>query len=1685
MELPNNYTVIDILLESEERSVVRAQRDEETFILKASGKQVTSDRVRESSQTGLTVLSYLHDQYTANKQWSIYANASGELLNTHLCNIDLDFQQRFAVIEKLFDLAKVMLASGKPVSLLTPDNLLVDNQAIHLIDEFDSHIIEHNYTYLPPEFILTRSFKRTEQEFVYSIASIAFYLFFEEPHYNYSESDNIVSLLNSDQSAISKFANCTENQALYTVLAIALRLNPDMRYQRLGLFKYEFSVLKDHFITTGGFSGRVMNVDLKQGVFRNPTGAFNKENTINKIKAIITNKPANIIELEGGIGVGKEYLVSQLLKSHFYDNWLHVEVESFSGRQFGLVINLIQGYLKKIKSTNKQQYQLFARKINDDLDSPFYCLLESAEINYKNFLIDNNQNNLKFITVKTMGSIQALLFSILKENACCFTLRNPLVDEESASILAKIIRSDNKLLIFISQDSQRSNQLRAYSQAVRVAPFTLKDTQQFLAEVLSNSCSDLVQLSQIVQGKTNGHPKLIISFLKEIQEKKYLNFDYEAHNWVVSNDKLLTFETPANVIDYYYANYLKMEQGDRRCVQIASCFESAFEESLYHETLEQLSDSCNDKAVLAQFSEFLVYIKKRSRYMFASKELKQKVRATINVQSQAVIHYSIALGMVKLKLNGHFYILHNHLIHAINLLTEKDITSFLPIVNYIANEHFFKAEYDSALKNYLLIYQFDSACEIDKSLFKELLFKICKCYCHNRQREDFYLFYNKYLALSLSDSEQVEALLLETQLYIAIGDHQKAMENTDRCLSLVGFDTIDLLIEDDIEELISDFQEQCSIDDLRKIDYRSNNWTSQQQSQSKIFSVRSILAVVLDSLMTNDPLKLAGLASGLIQLMFESKEFIELPAILTSFGAIIIRYTPFTEFGYQLGELGYDLSLKETTDSQANRTIARYCETIRHFKLPITSSLQILRDGALNARKQGDLESAALNFEAYCINSFVGGENLEVSANRIDWALTELQEMGQQVTSARLCLLADLVEAFIQGQDTQDQACFREAYISKIPLESDAIGYQKITSYQVIGEYILNATGDYNLEVEEAAERTTLQILQEFFYCLYQLEDFVSMRDYYSSDLAQLIMSFKSYAQSAPHNYQAKYLTLEYKLALLKQDNWAAWKHLSGAISAAEKYNNNFDTAIMYEYAHQFWVEEDDTVLASHFLSNCKQAYLHWGSQFKVRKFDEQHSDLASAYTQSNTICSLDKNTLIAVHEVINKEQDIVATAEGLLRVLMSASNADSLCLITKDEQENELVYRLKSNPATAVIFEGPLVLDQLSVDDIEKTVFQQISETRAALLSEDVTADIALSDDPYLQTNSVKSLAAVPFFNKGAYKGVISLSTTKYRYLFSEQHIELLTLLVSQVSFSIENAKMYSQLKAHTLNLEIEVEKRTAELSETIATLTQTQEELVESQKLSALGALVNGIAHEINTPLGISITALSLIHEELKQIELEINSQELTQASLQAHLGSSMSSYQLIQGNLLRIDQLIIKFKQIAIAKTDNNRQLFKLRDCITVLLERLANSDESVHVKFELNIDAGIEFYGFLEEFVIIVEQLLENSFQHAFHQVDNQVVTISATLNDVGLYFDYKDNGTGISKQQTNQIFEPFFTTGRNKGSVGLGLNLIFNLITHLFEGNIKLAPSQNGMHFQLFFPSGLTLETPKEHSIHNG
>jgi signal transduction histidine kinase len=1676
MKLPDEFSIDNILLESSEQIIVRVSNNDSKYILKTdnrlnlSSNNESSDNEssdNESSDMGGKKyhLEHLNNLYFDNVHWKVYENIDGDLLKNYLAVNKIDIKDKLKIIESIFYLAEYVYFLKKNTNLLTPDNIIITNTDVRLIDNTENIISFTNHTFYPPEYIISSKFKTTEQEFVYSIAAIFYFILMDEPHFLYSDNINIINQLNSDETAITKLSNNLEYLSVHTVFSTALDFNPDKRYQTIKLFKFMINELRMGFLSHKKFNFSIENVDTKLGLLSHVKELYGKKIAVNKIKHILKHNENAVLDLVGVVGSGKKTITNYILNNILPKNYLKINVELFENKEFCLIIRILETYLEKVKFYDQKKHKALIEYIN--IESDFCYVVEGSTINYENFLIKRNNEDIKIFTEKVKGYLSVLFFKILDDSYCCFVISSTHYDRESKEIISKFNKNSvsNSVFIFYREHNGLSL-VPIFDNTIKIDEFSQQNTIEFIDKALSYKSPYTSDLAKVVFNKTHGNPLLIKRLLSKIHKSKYLNFDYKNNEWSFNKEKIVNYKTPLSVIDYFYTSYLSIIIKDhKRLIEVASCFEGRFCLKIFNEVLNELSINVDKSLLKNIFQDYFVYFEESNNFMFTSDELKNKINQSMVKSENEDVNLIISQHILKNESEHYYGHLYHYLTRCFNQLCQKDTEEYFFILSSVSDKCLFVGDYLNAINNYQVIYVFSNKIALNEETLKNLLLNLCHCYCQLKDEDNFYKFYNMYVIYPLTSTEKIKVLLIESKLNILFARHDLALENAYECLALAKFPLNDLEQYNDFTTLISNFKNKHNINDLKEIDYAVT------ESQSVVKNAEKIISTVLGSLLIQDPFKMARLISRLMLLMFERNEFIATPAIFTTFGLVIIRYTPYIDFGYQVGELGYTLSINSTDRIQANRGVARYCNAIRQFKHPITSSLPLLRSAAISARKKGDLEYAAINLEIYCINSFVSGENLDVSRNHLLWALEQLEEMQQLIIASRLILLLDLLEALIGGSDVNHSGCFNNKNLNDIPKETDKLGFSKISSYQTIGCYFLleKVTDIKNIVTD--APRTTLQILHEYVYCLQKMDSLTSLQSYENSALEKVVSQFKLYAELSPKNYKAKHLALEFKIHQLNNDYWQAWNKLSQGIVLAEELNNGFDTALLHELAYYFWVKAKDKKLIEQFCSSTKQAFAQWGCEFKVNhyKTTSDFNEFSVNNQKGNDICSLDKDTLIAAHSVINTEVGILPITQGLLNVLMDNSSADNICMLTTDGNNKEHVYRLQLSADDERTFSGPILLDNLDANTIEKTAFQLISNNCTALLSEDVSADLRLSDDPYLKAYSIKSLAAVPYFYKSIYKGLISLSSRNYRYLFSEQHIELLTLLVSQVSFSIENAKMYSQLKVYSEKLEQEVNHRTSDLRNTIEILTETQEQLVESKKLSALGSLVRGVAHEINTPLGISITALSHIKDELEATEEEITSARLTQASLQKHINSSLSGHELMVNNLSRINSLVIKFKQIAITNTDSEMKVFNLYSSVDEIVRQWKTRSKVENIIVDIQIEETISFYGFYGEFITIFEELLENSAQHAFKNTSHPVITISTDVTDEKVLIHYSDNGSGVTEQSAHLIFDPFFTTSRGAGCTGLGLNLVFNIITTLFEGKIELLRTKQGIYLQLSFP----------------
>ena len=269
----------------------------------------------------------------------------------------------------------------------------------------------------------------------------------------------------------------------------------------------------------------------------------------------------------------------------------------------------------------------------------------------------------------------------------------------------------------------------------------------------------------------------------------------------------------------------------------------------------------------------------------------------------------------------------------------------------------------------------------------------------------------------------------------------------------------------------------------------------------------------------------------------------------------------------------------------------------------------------------------------------------------------------------------------------------------------------------------------------------------------------------------------------------------------------------------------------------------------------------------------------------------------------------------------------------------------------------------------------------------------------------------------------------------------------------------------------ESELRAAVTRAEDAVRELTELQEALVQTEKMAALGGLVAGVAHELNTPIGVCLTAASLLTERTEEFARGFNSGQLRKSKVQDYVDMAGEVSTLIRSNLERAGDLVRVFKQVAIAPTEDERQIFRIREHIDVVVGLMAERIRLADHQLILDCPLHLSLNGFPEALRQVVDVLLDNALTHAFPPNTPGTITITAaaTLNTVTLTI--ADNGIGIRSEDMPHLFEPFFTTRRSQGGIGLGLHMAFNIVSSVLGGRISIESTYGrGCQFIVTIPS---------------
>lgn len=427
---------------------------------------------------------------------------------------------------------------------------------------------------------------------------------------------------------------------------------------------------------------------------------------------------------------------------------------------------------------------------------------------------------------------------------------------------------------------------------------------------------------------------------------------------------------------------------------------------------------------------------------------------------------------------------------------------------------------------------------------------------------------------------------------------------------------------------------------------------------------------------------------------------------------------------------------------------------------------------------------------------------------------------------------------------------------------------------------------------------------------------------------------------------------------------------------------------------------------------------------------------------------------------ILDKSGTLIAHPNDNL-VRQQVNQSDIEILSNKENINHSLIYDYDGHKVMGRLYiseiSGWQVITQTNINIILKPYIMGLIYTTLIFLIFWLFLIISIKES--LNNNVIEPLKilseGVSILAQGDFNGISHINSM-------EKTFEELEFLIRDVSYMgnellISNQELEEKVNDRTMELNAMNEELMAineELNDTLYELKLTQEHLIESERIAALGSLVAGISHEVNTPVGVSLTAASYLSEITEKIFKSMQSSKLTKKELVEYMDTVKETTEILNVNLERAAKLIQSFKNIAVdSSTDEVKEIY-IKEYINTIILSLKHEFKDKNITFEVICEDDLKMVTYTGEFSQIITNLIMNSLIHGFKNRHRGSIMISVSNYKDFIKINFKDDGIGISKDILSEIFNPFFTTNRAGGSTGLGLSIVYNILKGKLEGDIE-------------------------------
>ncbi|WP_373534943.1 AAA family ATPase [Microcoleus sp.] len=1286
---------------------------------------------------------------------------------------------------------------------------------------------------------------------------------------------------------------------------------------------------------------------------------------------------------------------------------------------------------------------------------------------------------------------------------------------------------------------------KATINTITLMPLSQLKVNQLVADTLKCSESFAWTFSQFIYQKTQGNPFFVTQFLKALYQDNLIQFDFELGCWQCDIAQVHQQALTDDIVVFMALQLRKLPSSTQNILQLAACIGNQFDlatlaivsERSEIETATDLWKALQEGLILPLSDVYKFYqgeenerlvvenentTKQIAKYRFLHDRVQQAAYSLIPSHQKTATHLKIGQllqqNLSELEQEEKLFDIVGHFNLGIELITQPRECQALAQLNLQAGV---KAR--------------NSTAYIAARVYLQTGMNLLETNCWQHQYEltlNLYVMAGEiaYLNGDFEGMEQIAGLVLQEAL--TIFDKIKIYEieiaaqviqsNVLEAIAVgkkaLGELGVELPTEADGDrtskmlQILTTQLEGRQVEDLIDLPLMTDPTTQ---------AALEVLGMLFSPVIQGIPALLPWLSSMMVSLSLRSGNT---AASITGYGIhgmVLCAFLEDTSAGYAFGKLAIGLLEKFHTQKIKPIVLSLFGCFIQHSQERLDATTPTLKAAYRAGIETGDFLQAGFSLSGQSSNRFFSGEELHSLIQDLvdyDVALAQVKQYSAQVY---LNLGKQVAENFVELVSQPDRLIgnsYNEILmLPKHQQDNDLIAIAQAYIYKLLLAYYFGNYPDARNYIDQAkpclmaVSASIFVPIFHFYAALTYLALFPTQPESEQAELLDVATIHQKilhqWANHAPMNHLHKWYLVEAERYRVLGEKFAASECYDQAINLAKEHQFIQEEALANELAAKFYFNWGKQRIAGEYMTNAYYGYARWGAKAKVADLETYYPQLlapilqqirsplpthetlftlgsvtsTNGATSSNSSVSvaLDLAAILKASQTISGEIELSKLLSSLLSIVIENAGADKCVLMLL--RDNRLLIK-----GSMTIGTQPVVLQSLPVDDSQdiplKLIYKVKHNKQTAVLF-DATIDPTLANDPYIISQQPKSILCSPILHQGKFRGILYLENNLATGVFTRDRVELLNLLCAQAAISLENAQLYEQSQTYAQQLE-----------QALHDLQQTQLQMIQSEKMSALGNLVAGVAHEINNPVGFLTGNLNEAKRTVQDLteHLALYRTQASAANIADHAEDIDLDY-IIEDLPKMIDSMQLGCDRIkgistslrTFSRADKDYKApFNIHEgidsTILILKYRLKANDERPAievVKDYGNIPAIECFPGQLNQVFMnilanAIDALDESNIGRTFAEikVNPNCITITSSVEHNLVKITIADNGMGMTESVKYKIFDHLFTTKSVGKGTGLGLAIARQIVVEKHSGMLEVNSTLGrGTEFTISLP----------------